>query len=117
MNRFLLLIACGLIGILISSCAPTPHNVVPTPVSGSHSGAPHRSAKRHHVAVAQVPLRRPKAANEGHSRLLSPWNYSPAPETPAAASPHTDHLPTDPHVSTPPHTLEIRPPHYWRWEK
>ena len=85
-------------GILVSSCARNPPSVVPKPAYGSASGTPHRPAKRHHVALAQLPLRHPRPASEGHRRLLSPWNY-PAPAN--AATPHTDHLPTDPNASTP----------------
>ena len=99
MNRFLPLISCAFVGILVSSCARNPPSVVPKPAYGSTSGTPHRSAKHHHVALAQVPLRHPRPASEGHRRLLSPWNY-PAPAN--AAMPHTDHLPTDPNASTPP---------------
>jgi hypothetical protein len=61
MNRFLLLIACALVGIFVSSCAPIPHRVVPKPAYGSHSGAPH-----------YLPLRHPprRAAGEVHRRVL-----------------------------------------------
>jgi hypothetical protein len=141
MNRFLPFISCAFVGILVSSCAQNPHCVVPEPAYGSASGSFHRLAKRHHVALAQVRFRHAprKAASEGQRRPLRPWDHLPAasenpaptnataPPLPAASEPpalmnatvptHTDHLPTDPHVSTPPHTLEIRPPHYWRWEE
>ena len=84
-------------GILVSSCARNPPSVVPV-AYGSASGTPHRSAKHHHVALAQAPLRHPKAASEGHRRRLSPWNYS-APAN--AATPHTDHLPAAPETPAP----------------
>jgi hypothetical protein len=104
MNRFLPLISCAFVGILVSSCARNPPSVVPEPTYGSASGTFHRSAKHHHVALAQVPLRHPRAASEGHRRLLSPWNY-PAPAN--AATPHTDHLQTDPNASPPPIGIPI----------
>jgi hypothetical protein len=75
MNRFLPWISCAFAGILVSSCAQNPPSVVPEHAYGSTSGTPHRSAKHHHVALAQVPLRPPRAASEGHRRLLRPWNY------------------------------------------
>jgi hypothetical protein len=103
MNRFLPLISCAFVGILVSSCARNPPSVVPKPAYGSASGTPHRPAKRHHVALAQLPLRHPpqRAASEGHRRLLRPWNHLPAaPETPAPANattpPHTDRPPPRP---------------------
>jgi hypothetical protein len=107
MNRFLPLISCAFVGIFVSSCARNPHSVAPEPAYGSAPGTIRRAAKHYHVARAQVPLRHPKVASEGHRRLLRPWNYSPAaPETPAPAnaptSPHTDHLPTGPNAATPP---------------
>ena len=88
MNRFLPFISCAFVGVLVSSCAQNPHHVVPGPAYGSASGTPHRLAKRHHVALAHVPLRHPprRAASD---RPL--------------------------HVSTPPLTYEIGPPDYWRW--
>jgi hypothetical protein len=99
-------ISCAFVGILVSSCAQNPHRAVPEPAYESASGTPHRPAKRHHVALAQVPLHHPprRAASEGHRRLLHPWNHLPAaPETPAPANaptpPNTDHLPN---ASTPP---------------
>jgi hypothetical protein len=97
MNRFFPFISCAFVGILVSSCARNPPSVVPV-AYGSASGTPHRSAKHHHVALSQAPLRHPKAASEGHRRLLSPWNYS-APAN--AATPHTDHLPAAPETPAP----------------
>src|SRR4029077_17098706 len=92
-SRFFPFISCAFVGILVSSCAQNPHCMVPKPTYGSASGTPHRSAKHHHVALAQVPLRHPRAASEGHRRLLRPWNHLPAaPETPAPAN-----------ATTPPH--------------
>src|SRR5215472_15934712 len=126
MNRFLLLIASALVGILVSSCAQNPHSgAVLEPAYGAASGSFHRPAKRHHVVLAQVRLRHAprKAASEGQRRLLRPWDHLPAASEPpalmnATMPSHADHLPTDLRVSTPPHTpLEIRPPHYWRWEE
>src|SRR5262249_18346638 len=38
MNRFLLLITCAFVGILVSSCAQNPHCVVPEPTYGSPPG-------------------------------------------------------------------------------
>jgi hypothetical protein len=117
MKSFLRLIRCAFAGILVSSCAQNPQ--VAQPAYGSASGTAPRSAKHHHVALAQVSLHHPRVASEAHHKLLRPWNYSPAAaKTPAPANAPTspDHLPTDPHVSTPPHTLEIGPPHYWRWQ-
>jgi len=134
MNRFFPFISCAFVGILVSSCARNPPSVVPV-AYGSASGTPHRSAKHHHVALSQAPLRHPKAASEGHRRLLSPWNYSApanaatphtdhlpaAPETPAPANattpPHTDHLPAAPETPATPKGFEIGPPHYWRWQE
>ena len=71
MNRFLPLIRCAFVGILVSSCARNPPSVVPKTAYGSTSGTSHRSAKHHHVALAQVPLRHPRAASEGHRRQLA----------------------------------------------
>jgi hypothetical protein len=102
MNRFLPFISCAFVGILVSSCAQNPHCVVSEPAYGSASRTPHRPAKRHHVALAQVPLRHPprRAAGEGQRRPLRPWNHLPAaPETPAPLK-----------------GFEIGPPHYWRWQ-
>jgi hypothetical protein len=135
MNRFLPFISCALAGILVSSCAQNPRQVL---AYGSTHSTSHRPAKRHHVALAQVQLRHPprRPASQGPRGLLRPWNHLPAAsetraptnattpqeqlkvvrEAPAPA-PQTDHLPTDPKVSTPPHTYEIRPPRYWRWEE
>jgi hypothetical protein len=163
MNRFLPLISCALVGILVASCTRNPQ--VAEPAYGSASGTAPRSAKQHHVALAQVPLRHPPRRAASEEQLLRPGNHLPAasetpaatnastppqdhstaaPDPPASAAagessilcssppgaspkffcnfknattpPHTDHLPTDPHVSTPPHTFEIVPPHYWRWQ-
>ena len=71
MNRFFPFISCAFVGILVSSCARTE------PVYGSRSASPHRPAKHHHVALAQVPLRH-RAASEGQRRPLRPWNHLPA---------------------------------------
>jgi hypothetical protein len=145
MNRFFPLISCAFVGILVSSCAQNPHRVVSKPAYGSASGTPHRPAKRHHVALAQVPLRHlpQRAASEGHRRLLRPWNHLPAapetpapanaptpphtdqpataPETPATANattpPYTDHLPAAPETPATPKGFEIRSPAYWRWQE
>jgi hypothetical protein len=88
MNRFFPFISCAFVGILVSSCAQNPHCMAPKPTYGSASGTPHRSAKHRHVALAQVPLRHPRAASEGHRRLLRPWNHLPAaPETPGLRMP------------------------------
>src|SRR2546422_5832393 len=38
MNRFLLLVTCAFVGILVSSCAQNPHCVVPEPTYGSPPG-------------------------------------------------------------------------------
>src|SRR5262245_66372759 len=38
MNRFLLLITCAFLGILVSSCAQNPQCVVPEPTYGSPPG-------------------------------------------------------------------------------
>ena len=139
MNRLLPLITCALVGILVSSCAQNPRQVL---AYGSAHGTSQRPTKRHHAALAQVSLRHPqrKPASQGSRRLLRPWDHLPASqlrtptnattsqeqltvvrEAPAPANatqpPHTDHLPTDPKVSTPPLTYEIRPPHYRRWEE
>src|SRR5215467_2107714 len=38
MNRFLLLITCGFLGILVSSCAQNPQCVLPEPTYGSPPG-------------------------------------------------------------------------------
>ena len=144
MNRFFPLISCAFVGILVSSCAQNPHRVVSKPAYGSASGTPHRPAKRHHVALAQVSLRHlpQRAASEGHRRLLRPWNHlraapeTPAPanaptpphtdyllaapETPATANAttpaHTDHLPAAPEIPATPKGFEIRSPAYWRWQ-
>jgi hypothetical protein len=98
MNRFFPFISCAFVGILVSSCARNE------PVYGSRSASPHRPAKHHHVALAQVPLRH-RAASEGQRRPLRPWNHLPAAsETPAAANattPHTDHLPAAPETPAP----------------
>jgi hypothetical protein len=40
MNRFLLLVTCAFVGILVSSCAQNPHCVVPEPTYGSPLGGP-----------------------------------------------------------------------------
>jgi len=111
MNRFLLLIACALVGILVSSCAPIPHRVAPKPVYGSHSGAPHYLPLRHpprraadvvvHHRVLHATDHHRHAQRRGtiatHHRLLNPWNDLPVtPNTPAPAStptpPNTNHL-------------------------
>ena len=65
MNRFLPLISCAFVGILVSSVLKSAQGS-PKPAYGSTSGTPHRSAKHHHVALAQVPLRHPRPASEGH---------------------------------------------------
>jgi hypothetical protein len=116
MNSFLPLISCAFVAILVSSCARNPQVV--ESAYGSASGTTLRSAKHHHVALAQVSLYHPRVASEAHHKLLRPWNYSPAAaKTPAPANAQSpDHVPTDPDASTPPHTLEIVPPHYWRWQ-
>jgi hypothetical protein len=106
MNRFLPFINYAWVAILVSSCAPNPHYVVHY---GSAPGAPHPRASRHHLALAQGPLRHPprRVASEGQRKLLSRWNYLPPPaETPAP-----------PNATTAPQTYEIVPPHYWRWKK
>src|SRR5262249_52799177 len=38
MNRFLLLVTCAFVGILVSSCAQNPYCVVPEPTYGSPLG-------------------------------------------------------------------------------
>src|SRR5436190_23467429 len=103
MNRFFPFISCAFVGILVSSCARNPPNVVP-----------HRSAKHHHVALAQASLRHPRAASEGHRRLLSPCNYS-APAN--AATPHTEHLPAAPETRATHQGFQIGPTHYWRGQR
>jgi hypothetical protein len=117
MNRFLLLIAPALVGILVSSCAPIPRQVVPK--YGSHSGAPHnlplrhpprRSVVHHRVPHVTDHHRHPprRAASEGRRRLLRPRNYLPAAfESPAPTNATTK----------PPLTYEIGPYHYRRWEE
>jgi hypothetical protein len=96
MNRFFPFISCAFVGILVSSCARNE------PVYGSRSASPHRPAKHHHVALAQVPLRHPprRAASEGQRRPLRPWNHLPAAsETPAPAN-----------ATTPPIRTSWQPP-------
>jgi hypothetical protein len=107
MNRFLLLIVPTLVGILVSSCAPIPRQVVPK--YGSHSGAynlPVRHLQRravfhhrvHHVADHHRHTQR-RAASEGRRRLLSPWNYLPAASEPPAPT----------HVTPPPRITRQTP--------
>src|SRR5262245_2572201 len=38
MNRFLLLVTCAFVGILVSSCAQNPHCLIPEPTYGSPLG-------------------------------------------------------------------------------
>jgi hypothetical protein len=89
MNRFLLLIACALVGILVSSCAPIPHRVAPKPVYGSHSGAPH-----------YLPLRHPprRAADVVHHRAHHATDHHRhAQRTGTIATHHRAHHATDHH--------------------
>jgi hypothetical protein len=129
MNKFLLLTASALVGILVSSCAPIPRQMVPK--YGSHSGAPHYLPPRHPPRRAQVHHRMPhvtdhhhhpqrRATSEGQRRSLRPWDHLPAVSEPPAPTnvtpPPQDHS-TDPDVSKPLLNYKMGPPRYWRWEK